>query len=244
MSESQVLRVRGLEKRYVGVDGPIEVLRGVDFDVHAGEAIAVVGSSGVGKSTLLQVIGGLDLPDAGSVEVGGTAVGRGAHAAAWRAERIGFVFQYHHLLPEFSALENVTFPFWIRGLEPGSRPGDLLDRVGLGPRRTHVPSRLSGGEQQRVAIARAVATGPQLVLADEPTGNLDPETGAQTFQVLRELQSEARFALVVATHAERMARRCDRVLRLQEGVLVELDEVDRARYFEGSVHPSGAGTML
>jgi predicted ABC-type transport system involved in lysophospholipase L1 biosynthesis ATPase subunit len=244
MSEALRLEARGLVKRYQGVEGPIEVLCGVDLDVQAGEAVAVVGASGVGKSTLLQVLGGLDSPDEGSVRICGNEPGRGKSASDWRARHVGFVFQYHHLLPEFSALENVTFPYWIQGRDPAGAPRKLLRSVGLEGRMGHIPSRLSGGEQQRVAIARAVVSGPDLVLADEPTGNLDPATGARVFEILRELQAQDGFALVVATHAQRMAARCDRVYRLEEGTLRQLDAQDTRQYFSGAMHSEDDGTII
>lgn len=233
-----VLGVSGLVKSYGGGDRRIEVLKGLDLEVAAAEAVAVVGDSGVGKSTLLHLLGGLDRPDAGAVRFRGRDVyGEGTRALAeYRNRCVGFIFQFHYLLPEFSAVENVEMPFRI-----GRRPGDhkpaatrLLERLGLGPRLAHRPAELSGGEQQRVAVARAVAAAPALVLADEPTGNLDPSTGAAVFGLIRELQRELRFALVVATHSERLARGCDRVLRLEDGGLRPLPEAETRAYFRGT----------
>jgi lipoprotein-releasing system ATP-binding protein len=236
MSEP-VLAAHGLVKGYRSGERTLEVLRGLDIVVAAGESVAIVGDSGVGKSTLLHILGGLDLPDAGSVAFLGreTVTARGGDLAEYRNRHVGFIFQFHHLLPEFTALENVEMPFRI-----GRRPGDpsnpareMLMRLGLADRLTHRPSTLSGGEQQRVAIARAVAPGPGIVLADEPTGNLDPATGSAVFGLLRDLQRERRFALVVATHSGRVAHGCDRMLRLTEGRLRPMADGEALRYFSG-----------
>jgi lipoprotein-releasing system ATP-binding protein len=179
----------------------------------------------------------LDVPDAGAVAFQGrqTVTARGGDLAEYRNRRVGFIFQFHHLLPEFTALENVEMPFRI-GRRPGDPSGparEMLMRLGLADRLTHRPSALSGGEQQRVAIARAVAPGPAIVLADEPTGNLDPATGASVFELLRELQRERGFGLVVATHSGRVAHGCDRMLRLTEGRLREMADGEALRYFSG-----------
>jgi lipoprotein-releasing system ATP-binding protein len=216
--------VAGLEKRYV--DGPreVEVLRGLDLQVGAGEMLAVVGASGVGKSTLLHILGALDRPSGGSVRVAG--VDPFAHSegdlAAFRNRTVGFVFQFHQLLPDFTALENVMMAGLI-GREPRpvvrARATALLERVGLGARLDHRPGELSGGEQQRVAVARAVVRRPRLLLADEPTGNLDPATGLQVQEVLLELNRECGAALVVATHNERLATAMGRAVRLRDGRL-------------------------
>ncbi len=238
MSDGSLLQIRGLAKAYAGAGGRIEVLRGLDLDVEAGEAVAVVGDSGVGKSTLLHVVGGLDRPDSGTVRFRGEDVFAGGPRALadYRNRAIGFVFQFHHLLPEFSALENVEMPFRIgrRGMDPRPPSRAVLARLGLGERLGHRPAELSGGEQQRVAVARAIAPGPAVVLADEPTGNLDPATGAAVFALLRELQRERGFGLVVATHSERLARACDRVLRLEEGRVRPLQDRETRAYFGGA----------
>jgi lipoprotein-releasing system ATP-binding protein len=214
----------------------IHVLDGLDLTVGEREALAVVGDSGVGKSTLLHVLGGLDPPDAGHVLFRGDDVyGAGAKSlAAFRNRDVGFVFQFHHLLPEFSARENVEMPFRVgrRHHDAGDRARFLLDRLGLGDRMDHYPGQLSGGEQQRVAIARALAARPALVLADEPTGNLDPRTGRDVFGLLRGLQDELPFTLVLATHSGRLARECDRILRLDGGRLEPLGEVETREYFD------------
>ena len=236
MSEP-VLAALGIVKRYRSGERILEVLRGLDIEVAAGEAVAIVGDSGVGKSTLLHILGGLDVPDAGSVAFLGreTVTPRGGDLAEYRNRHVGFIFQFHHLLPEFTALENVEMPFRI-GRRPGrpSAPArEMLMRLGLADRLTHRPGTLSGGEQQRVAIARAVAPGPAIVLADEPTGNLDPGTGASVFGLLRDLQRERGFALVVATHSGRVANGCDRMLRLTDGRLRAMADGEALRYFSG-----------
>jgi lipoprotein-releasing system ATP-binding protein len=232
-----VLAVSGLVKRYQSGERTLEVLRGLDLSLIQGEALAIVGDSGVGKSTLLHILGGLDFPDAGTVAFRGApaVTARGGDLAEYRNRHVGFIFQFHHLLPEFTALENVEMPFRI-GRRPGDPTGparEMLMRLGLADRLSHRPSALSGGEQQRVAIARAVAPQPDLVLADEPTGNLDPATGSAVFELLRELQRERGFALVVATHSGRVAHGCDRMLRLEDGRLRPMEDGEALRYFSG-----------
>ena len=218
------LSVSALAKSYPTPNGAVEVLRDIDMQVEAGEMVAIVGASGVGKSTLLHVLGGLDGLDAGIVEVDGVALhgmtddGR----VAFRNQHVGFVFQFHHLLPEFSALENVEMPLRIGRVplaEGRPRATALLERVGLGHRLTHRPGTLSGGEQQRVAIARALVMRPALLLADEPTGNLDEHTADSLHALLRDMHAEHRLTSVIATHNGRLAEACDRVLRLEGGRL-------------------------
>jgi lipoprotein-releasing system ATP-binding protein len=234
---SELLAARSLSKAYLSGQRRLEVLRGLNLEVRRGEALAVVGDSGVGKSTLLHLLGGLDRPDEGELLFEGKPVfaGDAGDLADYRNRRVGFVFQFHHLLPEFDALENVEMPFRIgrRPVEERGAAREVLTRLGLGERLHHFPAALSGGEQQRVAIARAAAPAPAVVLADEPTGNLDPATGRAVFALLRELQQERRFALVVATHSERLARSCDRMLRLEEGALRPLGEAEARDYFDG-----------
>jgi len=218
------LQVAGLYKSYRAGAQVIEVLRGLDLAVDLGEMVAVIGASGVGKSTLLHVLGGLDAADAGAIRIGDTeltALDDGARVA-FRNRQVGFVFQFHHLLPEFSALENTEMPMRIARLplpEARRRASDLLARVGLGERLAHRPGTLSGGEQQRVAVARALVMAPALVLADEPTGDLDEHTADALHALLREIHRERRLTSVIATHNMRLASACDRVLRLEDGRL-------------------------
>jgi lipoprotein-releasing system ATP-binding protein len=219
-----VLVARGLHKTYVDATRRIEVLRNVDLDVEAGELVAVVGPSGSGKSTLLHCLGGLDRPDAGTVEVDGLDLGRSTSAelAAFRNRSLGFVFQFHQLLADFTALENVMIPGRIAGLhwrETRRLATTLLAEVGLGERLGHFPAELSGGERQRVALARALVLSPRLVLADEPTGNLDPDTGSQVFDLLLDLAQRRGAAVVVVTHNRELAKRSARLLLLAGGHL-------------------------
>ncbi|HET9276470.1 MAG TPA: ABC transporter ATP-binding protein [Gemmatimonadales bacterium] len=222
---SLVLEATALHQRYRGGDGgTIEVLRGLDLQVSSGEFVAITGESGSGKSTLLHLLGALDAPTAGTVALEGTpyhALG-GDGLAALRNRRIGFVFQFHHLLRDFTALENVMIPLRIGGTEPGAaerRARDLLGSVGLDGRLHHLPAQLSGGEQQRAAVARALATEPGLLLADEPSGNLDEANAELLHRLFAGLAREFRTALVVVTHNRSLAARADRVLHLAEGVL-------------------------
>jgi lipoprotein-releasing system ATP-binding protein len=231
------LRASGIYRSYRSGPGTIDVLRELDLEVQAGEAVAIVGDSGVGKSTLLHILGGLDRADAGSLYFRGVEVfGLGPRELARHRNRhVGFIFQFHHLLPEFTARENVEMPFRIGRHEGEFREQaeTVLDRLGLGDRLGHRPGELSGGEQQRVAVARALAPGPELVLADEPTGNLDPGTGRRVFDLLQQLQQERGFALVLASHNERLAAGCDRVLRLEDGRLRALADSEQRDYFRG-----------
>ena len=219
-----LVRIEGLNKYYTAGTARLHVLRDLGLDVAAGEMVAVVGASGVGKSTLLHVLGGLDRPDEGSVEVGGQVLGTMSDAAivAFRNRNVGFVFQFHHLLPEFTAVENVEMPMRIAGLplaEARTRAMDLLARVGLAERVEHRPSMLSGGEQQRVAVARSLVMRPSLLLADEPTGDLDEPTAESLHGLLREMHAEHGLTSVIATHNPKLAAACDRVLRLEGGQL-------------------------
>jgi len=220
------IRAEGLRRRYDDRENVIEVLCGVDLDVAAGESVAVVGESGTGKSTLLHLLGGLDRPDGGTVWIRGIDVyGLGdRQRTALRGKEIGFVFQFHHLLGDFDALENVMMPLLVGGAPrpvARRRAQDVLERVGLGHRLDHRPGELSGGEQQRVAVARALAPRPSVVLADEPTGNLDPGTAEEVHRLLRDVQKEEGSALIVATHNFGLAALLDRTLRMEGGMLKE-----------------------
>jgi lipoprotein-releasing system ATP-binding protein len=221
---SVTVRAEGLGKTYQDGVRRVEVLKGVDLAVEPGEMVAIVGPSGSGKSTLLHLLGGLDRPDAGAVEVGGQSLAglSGGRLAAFRNRTIGFVFQFHQLLPDFTALENVMLPGRIAGLEPRQvleHARYLLLEVGLGERLDHFPNQLSGGERQRVALCRALALEPPLLLADEPTGNLDPASGEQVFQLLLDLQARHGTTGILVTHNPEIAKRCTRTLRLEGGTL-------------------------
>jgi lipoprotein-releasing system ATP-binding protein len=221
-----VLEGVDLVKEFVQGAVTLQVLRGASIKVLAGERIAIVGASGSGKTTLLQLLGGLDLPTRGTVDIAGSAMNQlnDTERGRLRNHAVGFVYQFHHLLPEFTALENVAMPLLVRRMSPREakqQAGDLLARVGLAERLEHRPSQLSGGERQRAAVARALVTRPKLVLADEPTGNLDGKNAAQVFELMLELNRELGTSLVIVTHDERLAARLDRVLMLVDGILVE-----------------------
>ncbi len=221
---SALLSVQGLRKGFDAPAGRLQVLDGVGFDLRAGEFLAIVGESGSGKSTMLQIIGTLEPADAGEALLEGEDLLRlnERERARFRNGKLGFVYQAHHLIPELDARENVMLPLLVRGerkADAAARAEDLLARLGLATRMTHVPARLSGGEAQRVAMARALAGRPRLLLADEPTGNLDEKTAAQVFAAMRELCREERAAVIMVTHSRRLANACDRVLCLREGRL-------------------------
>jgi lipoprotein-releasing system ATP-binding protein len=224
MNNDCILELRGIERTFKQAGEPLHVLRGCTLQVHAGESMALIGPSGSGKSTLLQIAGLLEKPDAGTVTVGGRdAAGLDdAGRTALRRSAIGFVYQFHHLLPEFSAEENIMLPQMIAGVDKSAakrRADALLALVGLSLRTTHRPAELSGGEQQRVAIARALANAPRILIADEPTGNLDPGTADQVFAVLQELVKSQNLALFMATHNHDLARRMGRTMKMQNGAV-------------------------
>jgi lipoprotein-releasing system ATP-binding protein len=221
-----VLSCRQLVREFKEGDNVLRVLNGAEFDIRAGERVAIIGESGSGKTTLLQLLGGLDLPSSGSVLVNGRDIAAmdGTERGELRNRALGFVYQFHHLLPEFSALENVAMPLLLRRgsiKDITAAATDLLTRVGLGDRLSHRPGELSGGERQRAAVARALITRPSVVLADEPTGNLDHATGERVFKLMLELNREYGSSLVVVTHDLKLAARMDRVLVLNDGVLTE-----------------------
>lgn len=225
LEEDVLLRIRGLEKTFVQGGQKLTIFKNLDLKIEAGEIVALVGQSGTGKSTLLQLAGLLDKPTAGSIRIGGKAVGKlsDRERTALRRGRIGFVYQFHHLLPEFTALENVAMPQIIAGVnrnEARDKAANLLASLGLAKRLSHRPAKLSGGEQQRVAIARALANDPQLLLADEPTGNLDPQISEDVFELLLELVRERNIGALVATHNIQLAEQMDRVLELKAGKLI------------------------
>ena len=219
------VRTSALNKFYTVGAQRIHVLRDLELAVAEGEMVAVVGASGVGKSTMLHLLGGLDRADSGTIEVAGRQLSSmlDADLVAFRYRNVGFVFQFHHLLPEFDAVENVEMPMRIAREAKATarqRAADLLSRVGLAERLSHRPGMLSGGEQQRVAVARALVMQPALLLADEPTGDLDETTADSLHALLREMHAEHRLTSVIATHNPRLAAACDRVLRLEHGQLI------------------------
>ena len=229
LRESLPISAQDVERTFEGATGePIRVLRGIDLEVERGETVSIVGPSGAGKSTLLHVLGGLDLPTSGRVHLGGSELSRlgDEELARVRNRYVGFVFQFHHLLRDFTALENVMMPQVIAGadrVEARDRAARLLTQVGLEKRMEHRPAKLSGGEQQRVAVARALANEPPVLLADEPSGNLDRETSERLHDILFDLVEQHETALVVVTHNTSLADRTDRVLELRDGILRRLD---------------------
>jgi lipoprotein-releasing system ATP-binding protein len=225
--QTPVVYLQGVERHYQQGDETLVVLKGVELALWPGQSVALVGPSGAGKSTLLHIAGLLEHADRGDVFIQGVATSELSDTARTRLRRtdIGFVYQFHYLLPEFTALENVMLPQMIRGLssvEAKTRAAELLTYLGLGQRLTHRPSELSGGEQQRVAIARAVANAPRILLADEPTGNLDPKTSDLVFNALNQLIRASQLATIVATHNMEIAARMDRRVTIKDGLVVEL----------------------
>ncbi|MEQ3636649.1 lipoprotein-releasing ABC transporter ATP-binding protein LolD [Alcanivorax sp.] len=226
-NSTPVLQAKRLVKAYEEGNNELEVLRGVELTVNKGDILAIIGASGSGKSTLLNLLGGLDHATRGSVAIAGTSVAslNDRETGRLRNRYLGFVYQFHHLLPEFTALENVAMPLLIRGDKPSdcqARSAEILERVGLGPRLKHKPSALSGGERQRVAIARALVTEPALVMADEPTGNLDERTAAQVQALMIELNENLGTAFMIVTHDRAFASRCPQQYELHDGLLRRL----------------------
>ncbi|MGQ2907172.1 MAG: ABC transporter ATP-binding protein [Aliihoeflea sp.] len=227
MAAKTVLQLKGVERFYEDAAGKLVILKGADFTIGQGEMVALVAPSGAGKSTLLHTAGLLERPNSGDVVLNGQECGQLSDddRTAIRRNEIGFVYQFHHLLPEFSALENIMMPQLVRGLkskEASERAAQLLDYMKIGHRGTHRPAELSGGEQQRVAIARAVANAPRLLLADEPTGNLDPATAGYVFDALEALVRQSGLSALIATHNHELASRMDRRVTLAEGKVVEV----------------------
>jgi lipoprotein-releasing system ATP-binding protein len=231
MTES-VLEARDVGRQFQQGPVTLEVLKSVSVSIVAGELLSIVGASGSGKTTLLQILGGLDKPTNGQVLVNGRDIHslRERERGELRNQALGFVYQFHHLLPEFSALENVAMPLLVRRMptsEAKDRAREILSRVGLGQRLDHRPHQLSGGERQRAAVARALVTQPKLVLADEPTGNLDGKNAEQVFELMLELNRERQTSLVVVTHDLRIAARMERALEIEGGILREVDSLRR-----------------
>ncbi len=227
MNARVALQLSGVERHYGEGETFLSILKGADFTLRSGETVALVAPSGTGKSTLLHVAGLLERPDSGEVLVNGVSCGglNDDRRTAIRRNEIGFVYQFHHLLPEFSALENIMMPQLIAGLakaEAAERAGALLDYMRIGHRADHRPAELSGGEQQRVAIARAVANAPLVLLADEPTGNLDPETAGYVFEALEALARQSGLAALIATHNHELAGLMDRRVTIEDGKVVEM----------------------
>jgi len=225
MNKPALLNVINLHKHFAAPAGTIHVLKGVEFTLHEGEFLAIVGESGSGKSTMLQILGTLERPDQGEILLDAEPVQSlsSNRQAYLRNQKIGFVYQAHHLIPELSALENIILPLMVRGMDTAaaeSRGRELLARLGLEQRGDHIPAKLSGGEAQRVAVGRALAAHPRLLLADEPTGNLDEHTAQEVFGLLRQLCREENAAVVMVTHSLALADACDRTLVLHDGLLV------------------------
>ncbi len=223
---SELFRVEDVRKHFAAPAGELPILQGVSFTLQEGEFLAIVGESGSGKSTMLQILGTLDHPDSGTIHLDGEPIHQltSNRQALLRNQKIGFVYQAHHLIPELTALENITLPLLVQGMaatDAQVRGRELLARLHLSAREAHIPAKLSGGEAQRVAVARALAAKPRLLLADEPTGNLDEHTAQEVFTLLRQLCREEQAAVIMVTHSMAMADACDRMLTLRDGVVCE-----------------------
>ncbi len=234
-SEISILELKNISRSFKQGNQKLDVLRGVNLEIAQGEVVALIGPSGSGKSTMLQIIGLLDQPTGGEIYLNGQKCSKSSDAlrTSLRRDYLGFVYQYHNLLPDFDAVENVMLPLLIAGANPAlsqERAVKLLKRMGLAKRLKHRPAELSGGEQQRVAIARALANTPKLLLADEPTGNLDPKTSATVFAELIAIVKETGLSALIATHNMELAQQMDRVVTLQNGKLVELGKVEKNFY--------------
>ena len=224
MNSAPVISCTNLEKKFSDAELEVEVLRGIDLQVNAGERMAIIGSSGSGKSTLLHLLGGLDLPSKGEVRIADQPFSALSETARGilRNQSLGFVYQFHHLLPEFTALENVAMPLLVRRIDPDTAKktaAGILSKVGLDKRVGHKPGEMSGGERQRVAIARALVTRPKCILADEPTGNLDEQTADQVFNIMLEMNNDSETSLVMVTHNMELAGKMDKVYELKDGKL-------------------------
>ncbi len=220
MNSSPLLKATDLTKSYNREGTQLDILKGVSIEIERGESVCIMGASGAGKSTLLQILGTLDKADSGNLSFEGSSLidKDDEEISQFRAEKLGFIFQFHHLLNEFNVLENVLMPFWIRGLPADQAYAlQLLEKIGMSARIHHYPTQLSGGECQRVALARALVKKPALILADEPTGNLDSQNGLLIQQLLFDLQKETQSALIVVTHDENMARRFSKKMKLHDG---------------------------
>jgi len=223
-NEQTIISCKNISKSFNDGKLNVDVLKGVNLSVNAGEKLAIVGSSGSGKSTLLHILGGLDLPSEGEVNILGNNIAKlsDADRGILRNRSIGFIYQFHHLLPEFTALENVSMPLLIRGVDVKTAQKNaeiMLDRVGLKKRTDHKPGQLSGGERQRAAIARALVTRPKVIMADEPTGNLDQRTAIKVFELMQELNDDLKTAFIIVTHDLLLARKMDKTYKLLDGVL-------------------------